>query len=116
MFALTSDGSPYARFRRALARGNLAMVRAAAAELPRIDLADALEVLLLMSARDDAHYDRAATRWLARFALERPSARLADLRGALYALQALPHNPEAARGELRMLCEAHGLHQVVRRL
>ena len=39
---MTSSGSPYSRFRRALATGNLAVVRAAAAELPAVDLADAL--------------------------------------------------------------------------
>src|SRR5207237_682750 len=31
---VTSSGSPYARFKRALLTGNLALVRAAAAELP----------------------------------------------------------------------------------
>ncbi|HEX4109401.1 MAG TPA: hypothetical protein VHX88_14790 [Solirubrobacteraceae bacterium] len=113
---MTSDGSPYARFRRALERGNLAMVRAAAAELPRIDLADALEILLLIGAADQPTYDRAATRWLARFALERPSARLDDLRRGLYALEALPYNPQGARSGLRALCREHDLEQVARRL
>src|SRR4051812_12944776 len=49
---VTSDGSPYARFRRALAAGNLALVKATAAELPRVDLEDALEVCLLMARED----------------------------------------------------------------
>ena len=47
-FVLTSDGSPYTRFKRALATGNLNLIRAAAAELPRVGLSDALEVCLLM--------------------------------------------------------------------
>jgi hypothetical protein len=34
---------PYQRFRRALAIGRLPLVLAAAAELPRLDVADALE-------------------------------------------------------------------------
>src|SRR4051812_24937866 len=41
--SVTSDGSAYTRFRRALDTGNLPLVRAAAAELPHVDLADALE-------------------------------------------------------------------------
>ena len=35
-------GSPYPRFQRALTTGNLNLIRAAAAELPRVDLGDAL--------------------------------------------------------------------------
>src|SRR4051812_50179434 len=66
-------GSPYVRFKRALATGNLSLVRAAAAELPAIDLGDALAICLLMSDRDDERFERAAVRWLARLALERPA-------------------------------------------
>jgi hypothetical protein len=40
-------GSSYARFRRALETENLTLVRAAAAELPTINLDDALRVCLL---------------------------------------------------------------------
>lgn len=40
---MTSQGSAYARFRRALERGNLLHVRAAAAELPQVPLEDVLE-------------------------------------------------------------------------
>jgi hypothetical protein len=38
-------GSPYPRLQRALATGNLNLIRAAAAELPRVDLSDALLAL-----------------------------------------------------------------------
>ena len=48
---MTSGGSPYARFKRALLPGNLALVRAAAAELPAVDLADALAICLLSASR-----------------------------------------------------------------
>lgn len=65
---------------------------------------------------DDERYDRAATRWLGRFALERPTARLEDLRLALHALEALPYNERAARQALGQLCEAHGLRRVVEAL
>jgi hypothetical protein len=37
-------GSAYARFQRALATGNLALIHAAASELPQVDLGDALAV------------------------------------------------------------------------
>ena len=38
-------GSPYAHFRRALDTGNLALIRTAAAELPQINLDDALRIV-----------------------------------------------------------------------
>ncbi len=109
---MTSQGSAYGRFRRALRAGNLNQVHATALELPQIDLVDALAIVLLMSSEDDERYDRAATRWLARFALERPSARLEDLQLGLHALEALPYNEDAARQTIRQLCEMHGLRRV----
>jgi hypothetical protein len=109
---MTSQGSAYGRFRKALNRGNLALAHAAALELPQVDLVDALRIVLLMRGVDDERYDRAATRWLGRFAVERPSARLEDLQLALHALEALPYNEQAARQTLGRLCEAHGLHRV----
>src|SRR5205085_2853559 len=96
------------RFKRALLTGNLALVRAAAAELPAVDLADALAICLLMSARDDERFERAAVRWLARVALERPAVGLADLRDGLVAFEAMPYNPAAAREVVAGVGE--GLH------
>jgi len=113
---MTSGGSPYARFRRALKTGNLALVRAAAAELPAVDLGDALSICLLMSADEDERYERAAVRWLARLALERPSLGLGDLREGLVAFEALPHNPAGARQALADLCERVGLVEALRAL
>jgi hypothetical protein len=107
-------GSPYARFRAALKAGNLLLVRTAAAELPRVDLVDALAICVLMGAQQDERFDRAATKWLARLAIERPSIGLDDLRCGMHALDALPHNPGAARGELIALCSRHGLSDAAR--
>ena len=107
-------GSPYSRFKRALASGNLTLVRAAAAELPSVALADALAICLLMSERDDERFERAAVRWLARLALERPAIALDDLRHALVAFEALPHNPVAARQALAELCGRLDLRDVLR--
>jgi len=111
---VTSGGSPYARFKRALLTGNLALVRAAAAELPAVDLADALAICLLMSARDDERYERAAVRWLARLATERPGVGLGELREGLVAFEAMPYNPAAARQLLVALCERLHLDAAVR--
>jgi hypothetical protein len=111
---VSSSGSPYARFRRAIATGNIALVHAAAAELPQVDLDDALRICLLMSEQDDERFERAAVRWLARASLSTPTMRLDDLRLGLIAFEALPYNPPAARQTLSQLCAAHRLDQAVR--
>jgi len=67
---VTSDGSPYTRFRRSLATGNEQLVLAAARELPQIALNDALRICLVLRDGDPDRYERAAVRWLGRFALE----------------------------------------------
>ena len=67
------DGSSYARFRRALETGNLTLVRAAAAELPSINLDDALRVCLLLRTADARLYERATVRSLGRLAAPRCS-------------------------------------------
>jgi aminoglycoside/choline kinase family phosphotransferase len=113
---MTSDGSPYARFQRALRVGRLSMVRAAAAELPRIDLDDALSICLLISEQDAARFERAVVRWLARLSLEVPTIRIEDLRAGLLAFEALAENPVGARTALAELCARHGLERAARGL
>jgi hypothetical protein len=107
--SVTSDGTAYGRFRRALRMGNLSAVRAAAAELPQIGLDDALAVVLLMDERDDERYERAAVRWLARLVCERQSVGLADVGLAFTALEALPHNRDAALTVLGEICARHSV-------
>jgi hypothetical protein len=68
---VTPDGSPTARFRRALATGNPTLVVEAARELPQIGLDDALAVCMVLAAKRDPRYPRAAGRWLGRVILER---------------------------------------------
>src|SRR5271169_1911300 len=93
---MTSDGNPYARFRRALETGNEALVTATALELPRVALDDALRICLVLRGGDQARYERAAVRWLGRFALEAHAVTIDDLRLAADALDALPdHEVEA---------------------
>lgn len=106
---MTSDGNPYARFRRALAVGNPALVTAAARELPWVALDDALRICLVLRGGDPERYERAAVRWLGRFALEGRGVSIEDLRGAAAALAALPHRPAEAMERLQRLCLEHGV-------
>ncbi len=106
---MTSDGNPYARFRRALETGNESLVTAAALELPRIALDDALRICLVLRGGDPTRYERAAVRWLGRFALEARRVTIGDLRAAADALDALPANPTDAMEALQRLCVARGV-------
>jgi hypothetical protein len=87
-------GSPYARFRRALELGKLPLVLSAGAELPRVELDDALELLVLMAREHHPAFERAAVRWVGRLLAERP-LRLADARFALALVERLPDGIEA---------------------
>jgi hypothetical protein len=106
---MTSQGSADARFRRALQTGSLPLVRAAATELPTIRLDDALRVCLLIRESDPQRYERAALRWVGRFALEAREATLADVRTAAAALEQLPQEPDDSMASLQRLCLAHRL-------
>jgi hypothetical protein len=106
---VTSDGSPYSRFRRALQTGNEALVTATALELPRVALDDALRICLVLRNGDPGRYERAAVRWLGRFALEAREATINDLRLAADALDALPADAAEAMERLQRLCVARGV-------
>jgi hypothetical protein len=80
------------------------IIRAAAAELPQVNLGDALAVCMAMSQAEPARFDRAAVRWLARFCVERPAATVADVRAAAAAFQKMPRAPERALVALQALC------------
>jgi hypothetical protein len=111
---MTSQGSPHARFRRALASGNPTLVVAAAAELGRLSLAEALAVTLVFLPKEPERYERASVRWHARWCLEvRPHPDEAGL--ALAALRALPGPAREAAGEAIVeLLEARGIHDAAR--
>jgi hypothetical protein len=102
-------GSPYARFQRALSTGNELLVMAAARELPQIALDDALRICLLLREGPAHRYERAAVRWLGRFALEAEGVTIDDLRSAATALDALPKRAEDAMDRLQRLCLARGV-------
>lgn len=102
-------GTAYARFRRALETGNETLVIAAARELPQIALDDALRICLVLRAGDPVRYERAAVRWLGRFALEARSVSMRDLRAAADALAVLPSSPGEAMERLQHLCVEKGV-------
>ena len=106
---VTSQGSAYARFRRALETGNELLVLATARELPRIALDDALRICLVLRDGDPKRYERAAVRWLGRFALEARGVTIHALRLAADALDALPDQPGEAMERLQRLCVAHAV-------
>jgi len=60
---MTSQGNAYARFRRALERGNVTATLAAAAELRQLGLTDALEVCLVLRS-DPSQFERLRSRVL----------------------------------------------------
>jgi hypothetical protein len=76
---MSSQGSAYGPFRRALDRGNTLQAMSAAAELSHVGLADALELVLLLG-RDGAgtKFERAALRWHARYCRNTHTAALGD--------------------------------------
>lgn len=106
---VTSDGSPYTRFRRALDTGNAALVIAAARDLPQIALDDALRICLILRDADPERYERAAVRWLGRFALEARGVTIGTLRVAAEAFDRLPDRATDAMEQLQALCMAHGI-------
>ena len=77
---VTSQGSAYSRFQRSLTTGNLQLIEAAAAELPKVSLEDARAVLVVVAQRGDP----AAARWVGRLLTEMP----ADLSDARFAIGA----------------------------
>ncbi len=106
---MTSQGSPHAHFRRAVATGNLIIIRAAAAELGWIGVADAAAILLVIARVEPHSYERAAIRWLAKLCSERSRIALPDIAQAAGALEALPHDTATARTSLANVCRRAGL-------
>lgn len=96
-------GSPTGRFQRALQTGNLLLIESAAADVPRVSLADSLTIVRLMGEKADPRYDKAASRWLARLCSERRLS-LEEVRRVGALLDALPAAPEAVAATLRRFC------------
>ena len=59
---VTSQGSAYARFQRAIVSGKGTLIRNAARELPRVDLTDALAVCVVIRSAEPERFERATLR------------------------------------------------------
>lgn len=101
---MSIKGSSYANFRRALLGGNMTIIESAAAELERIALDDALRILVVMAKTEDARYERAAARWVARVTEERRLP-IGASRRLLGLAECLPSAPDAIEPILRRACE-----------
>jgi hypothetical protein len=102
-----SEGSALTRFRRALAAGDGAGAYAVASELPRVALADALALTLLL-ADDWRLFERACVRWVGRFALEVPGVPVQSTHLALAALSSLGRGRTAGAHALAELFDECG--------
>jgi hypothetical protein len=104
---VTSQGSAYGRFRKALDGGNALIARAAAAELEQVPLGDAIALTLLIAEQEPELYDRAAVRLLARACLELRGLTLAEAQVFAAALASLHQARDVAAAALSELCTRH---------
>jgi hypothetical protein len=112
---VTSQGSPYGRFRRALDRRQPTAALSAAAELPQVALTDALELLLLLRDADRPRFERAALRWHGRYCRELPDVGLREATAVLALLAGLgDRTPEAAARALAEILSGRNLQQPAR--
>ena len=109
-------GSPGRWFEHSVRARDLSGALAEAAELRPLNLGYALALVVLFGEADDPRFPRASARWLARLVLERKGVRLADVRDALDALAALPHDPPGAHRALAEICAAHDVPGAARLL
>jgi hypothetical protein len=110
---VTAQGTTYSQFKRALGRRNFMLAWTTAAELPKVPLADGLELLLLANDVEPARFDRAVPRWHARLCSEQQLSSGEALL-ALAALNALAGpGVRSAVQSLAAVCEARGLEREV---
>jgi hypothetical protein len=108
---VTSQGSAYGRFRRALDTGNPTIALAAAAELDFVNLPDALEIVLLL-VNEPQRFRRAALRWHARYCGELPDVGFEEAHAVLACLAGLAgRRPKAAAHALAELVHRRGLER-----
>ena len=113
---VTEQGRAYARLRRAIDRRNALVAWATAAELRRVELGDALALVLFALDHDAPRFERAAVRWHSRLCREAPLT-LDEAQLALSALRGLAGpSRDAARATLLGIAKRHGLVDVVRAL
>jgi hypothetical protein len=100
---VSSQASPYPRFRRALQRGNVTDALSAASELRHVGLLEALELCLLLRDKAPAKFGRAAVKWHSRFVRELPGVTIEDSQAVLAALGAIAG--DEGRSAARALAE-----------
>lgn len=109
--SVTSQGSAYGRFRKALDRRLPRQALIAGRELEHVGLADALELVLLLRDKDPLRFPRSALRWHARFVAETRTIELAEASAVLGLLAALDGDRGAtAARALAELCDRRDLH------
>jgi hypothetical protein len=108
---VTSQGSSFMRFRRALDRGNVTEALSAASELQFVGLAEALELTLLLAEGDPDKYERAAVRWHVRFVYESKNVGIRESQAVLALLAAIPANSLAATALAELLSRRRGLER-----
>ena len=67
---MTAQGHPRTIFTRAVERGNAVIAEATARELGSLTLEEALRLLFLYAEKEPIKFERAALRWLSRYATE----------------------------------------------
>jgi hypothetical protein len=87
--SVPSKGSQHAEFQRAVQPGNLLLAVTAARDLGQLTLSDSLALLLLFADKDPGRFERAASRWHARFVLEAGGLTIGEAFAALAAVTLL---------------------------
>jgi hypothetical protein len=108
---VTSRGSAYGRFRRALDSRNATVAYATATELDFVSLPEALELVLLV-VDDPRRFRRAALRWHARYCAEVSDVGFEEAQAVLACLAGLAgRQPKAAAEALPALVHRRGSNQ-----
>ena len=93
-------GSPYAAFKRALKTGNVTLALAEARDLPKLNLADALDLVALLAEKQPELFERAAVRWTSRYLAERHVGSLAEANLVVAAFGVFREGGEEVLGRL----------------
>jgi hypothetical protein len=110
---VTSQGSPFARFRRALDRGNVTEALSSASELEHVGITEALDLCLLLVEKAPERFGRAALRWHGRYCRDLRDLDLDEGLAVLAALGALrgPRSKLAASALEELLGRRRGLER-----
>jgi hypothetical protein len=110
---VTAQGSPFARFRRALDRGNVTEALSSASELEHVGLTEALELCLLFLEKSPERFGRAALRWHGRYCRELRDVDLDEGLAVLGLLGAMrsPRSKLAASALAELLSRRRGLER-----